>query len=167
MNNITGDFRLDSIDHDKLLLFLSSCYVTAWRTHSSHLSPTTDIALPASTHVALRIQYKHGRITKILRGPLLKKKRDLETLIDAIRVNCNSTVTKEYGRALLTASAPVRGGFRSSTVPLQILPPSDELPRPEFIHAQHLFFIEFPIRWWERPDIRIWRRYKCLTEWAW
>jgi hypothetical protein len=166
MRDLTDKFALESIDHDELLHFLSLYYVSAWRTKELDRRLTTEIALPASNQFALRLRYKQGRITKIFRGPGLSKKRDLDTLLEAVRVNCRDTAIKEYGRGLLMVSRPVRGSYRAATVPLQILPPTDDLPCPREFHGQNPFVIEFPIRSWQRQGMQVWRRYKSLTEWA-
>jgi hypothetical protein len=167
MTDLTKEFALNSIDHDELLHFLSLYYGTAWRTKEQDKSLAAEIALPEDFQVALRIRYRQGRITKVFRGPLLRKQRDLDALLEAMRVNCRDPAIKGFGRGLLMVSRPVRGSYRSKSVPLQILPPTDELPHPPFLHAQHPVLIEFPMRSWERDDLRLWRRYKCLMEWAW
>jgi hypothetical protein len=167
MRDLTDKFALESIDHDELLHFLSLYYVSAWCTKELDKRLTTDIALPASKQFALRLRYKQGRITRIFRGPALSKQHDLDTLLEAIRVNCSATAIKEYGRGLLMVSRPVRGSYRAATVPLQILPPTDDLPSPREFHGQNPVVIEFPIRSWQREGMQVWRRYKLLTEWAW
>jgi hypothetical protein len=96
MNDLTHRFALDGIDHDELLHLLSLYYVSAWRTATQTRDLTTEIALPASKDFALRLRYKHGRIIKIFRGPLLRKQRDLEMLLEEIRVNCRDPAIKEF-----------------------------------------------------------------------
>lgn len=166
-NNITDKFALDSIDHDELLHFLSLYYVSAWRTRELGRELTTEIALPASEQFALRLQFRRGRISKLYRGPLLSKQRDLDALLEAIRVNCLDTATKAYGRGLLMVSRPVRGSYCSPSARVQMLPPTDDLPRPGALHGQHPLLLEFPIRSWQRDGMQLWRRSKSLTEWGW
>jgi hypothetical protein len=167
MADLTNKFALDSIDHDELLHFLSLTYGTAWRTQTLTRNLATEIAFPASERFALRLLYRQGRIEKVFSGPLLSRKRELTTLLEELNINCRDSAIREYGRGLLMASLPIRGSYLAPSAHIQILPPTDDLPRPSDLHGQNPFLIEFPIRAWQRDGIRLWRRRKCLIEWAW
>lgn len=167
MRDVTAQFRLSETDHDELLKLLDVRFNSAWRVKEPGRGPSTEIDIPATKAFALRVRYRNGRIEQIFAGPALAKKKDLEGLLAEVDTILRGPSSKEFGRGVLMASRPVRGGFTSPSASLQILPAPDETARPNNLNAQHPFVLEFPIRFCQLPQLRLWRRYKNLAEWAW
>lgn len=73
----------------------------------------------------------------------------------------------EYGVEILFADRPVNGGFRFGALPMQILEAPAEAPRPPHLSAHHPFILEYPMRAYRTPELRMRRRHKNGIEWAW
>jgi hypothetical protein len=87
--------------------------------------------------------------------------------VEQIEADLKDDRIVEYGVEILFADRPVTGDFRFTALPMQILEAPAEAPRPPHLSAHHPFVLEYPIRAYATPDLRIRRRFKNAIEWAW
>lgn len=160
MTDVTQRFSLDQVDHHELLEIFSIRYQTCWWV-SDH-----QITFPAADDYRLKIEMHHGQITKVVAGDSLSG-QELDELLDQVDADLMDNRIAEYGRDILFAPRPVAGGFRFSSLPMQILPPPAEAPRTPQVMADHPFVLEYPIRAYRTSELRHRRRYKNAVEWAW
>ena len=159
MKDISDLFHLDEIDHDELLKVFELRYETCWSVSKDLIS------FPASHDFRLQIKIRDGCIGKIFLGSSVSD-TELNDLLCQIRIDCFAKNNVEIARDILFARRPVNGGFRFTTVPIQILPAPSEAPRPPQIYADHPFILEYPIRASSKLELRNWRRNKESIQWA-
>jgi len=159
-SDITSRFSLDQIDQDELLDILSVRYTTCWRV-SKHA-----ITFPAAADYKIKLQIRHGQIEKVFAGKVLTD-AELSELIVQIEGDLQDGCIAEYGVEILFAHRPVTGGFRFAALPMQILEAPAEAPRPPHLSAHHPFILEYPMRAYRTPELRLRRRHKNAIEWAW
>jgi hypothetical protein len=109
---------------------------------------------------------RHGQIKRISAGASLSE-QELDELLAQVEADLKDDRIAEYGAEILFARRPVTGAFRFRSIPMQILPPPPEAPRPPAITADHPFVLEYPIQCSQTPQARYLRRRKNAVEWAW
>jgi hypothetical protein len=160
MADITAQFALDQVDHHELLDLLTLRYQSCWRV-SDH-----EIAFPAEHQYRLKLAMRHGQIIKITSADSLSA-TELQDLLEQLDADLKDSRIAEFGVDILFAHKPVEGSFCFSSLPMQILPAPPEAPRPPQLNAEHPFVLEFPMRAWRTPGLRLPRRRKNAIEWAW
>ena len=159
-SDITSRFSLDQIDHHELLDILSVRYATCWRV-SKHA-----VTFPAAADYKIKLRIRHGQIEEVLAGNALTDE-ELSELVTQIEGDLRDDRFAEYGVEILFAHRPVTGAFRFAALPMQILEAPAEAPRPPHLSAHHPFILEYPIRAYRTPELRMRRRHKNAIEWAW
>jgi hypothetical protein len=160
MTDVSHRFSLSQIDHHELLEILTLRYGTCWRV-SEH-----EISFPASPDYRLQLKMRHGQIKKISAGESLSE-QELNEVLSQVEADLKDDRIAEYGAEILFARRPVTGAFRFTSIPMQILPPPPEAPRPPAMTADHPFVLEYPIQCSQTPQTRYLRRRKNVVEWAW
>jgi hypothetical protein len=160
MADVSHRFSLSQIDHHELLAILTLRYGTCWRV-SEH-----EISFPASPDYRLQLKLLHGKIKKISAGESLSV-QELNEVLSQVEADLKDDRIAEYGAEMLFARRPVTGAFRFTSIPMQILPPPPEAPRPPAMTADHPFVFEYPIKCFQTPQMRNLRRRKNAVEWAW
>jgi hypothetical protein len=158
--NITPQFSLDEIDHHEFLDVLTSRYITSWRVNKNA------ITFPATDNYKIKLQISHGQVERVFAGKALTD-AELSELLTQVEADLKDDRIAEYGVEILFAHHPVKGGFRFGAVPMQILPAPAEAPRPPQLVAHHPFLLEYPMRAFQTPELRMRRRHKNAIEWAW
>jgi hypothetical protein len=158
-SDITARFSLDQIDHHELLDILSVRYMTAWRV-SKHA-----ITFPAAADYKIKLQIRHGQVEKVFAGKALTE-AELCELEAQVEGDLKDDRIAEYGVEILFAHRPVTGGFRFAALPMQILEAPAEALRPPQLSADHPFMLEYPMRAYRTPELRLRRRHKNAIEWA-
>lgn len=158
--DITSRFSLDQIDQNELLDILSVRYATCWRV-SKHA-----ITFPAAADYKIRLKVRHGQIEKVFAGKALTD-AELSDLVAQIEGDLRHDRIAEYGIEILFAHRPVTGGFRFAALPMQISEAPAEAPRPPHLSAHHPFILQYPMRAYQTPELRMRRRHKNAIEWAW
>ena len=158
--DITPRFSLDQIDHGEFLDILSLRYTTCWRV-SEH-----EITFPAARDYSIKLRTHHGQVEKVSAGSALTE-ADLCELLEQVEADLKDDRIAEYGVEILFAHKPVAGGFRFEALPMQILAAPAEAPRPPHLTAHHPFILEYPMRAYRTPELRLRRRHKNAMEWAW
>jgi hypothetical protein len=158
--DITPQFSLDKIDHHELLDVLAARYTTSWRV-SKHA-----ITFPATADYKIKLRISHGQVERVFAGKALTDAELCELLVQ-VEADLKDDQIAEYGVDILFAHHPVIGGFRFGALPMQILPAPAEAPRPPQTYAHHPFLLEYPMRAYRTPGLRMRRRQKNAIEWAW
>jgi hypothetical protein len=159
--DITPQFSLDEIDHHELLDVLASRYTTSWRV-SKHA-----ITFPAAGNYKIKLQISHGEVERVFAGTDLAD-TELCELLAQVEADLKDDRIAEYGVDILFAHQPVIGGFRFGALPMQIRPAPAEAPRPpQQLYAHHPFLLEYPMRAYRTPSLRLRRRHKNAIQWAW
>jgi hypothetical protein len=158
--DITPRFSLNEIDHHELLDVLASRYKTSWRV-SKH-----GITFPGSTDYKIRLQINHGQVERVFAGKALAD-AELRELLAQVDADLKDDRIAEYGVEILFTHQPVTAGFRFKDFPMQILSAPPDAARPRQIDAHHPFLLEFPMRAYRTPELRLRRRHKNAIEWAW
>jgi hypothetical protein len=157
-SDITPRFSLDEIDHHEFLAVLTSRYTTSWRVSKNA------ITFPASADYKIKVQISHGQVERVFAGKALTD-AELGELLAQVEGDLKDDRIAEYGVDILFAHQPVIGGFRFGALPMQILPAPAEAPREGYAH--HPFLLEYPMRAYRTPVLRLRRRHKNAIEWAW
>lgn len=157
-SDITKHFSLDSVDHEELQEVLRLRYKTLWRVDKN------EFTFPAAHDYALKLKFKDGEIVEITAGKSLSK-QELDGLLEQVESDLKDERIAEYGVEILFAHRPVAGGFRFGSLPMQILPPPPEGPRPQY-QGDHPFILEYPMRVHRTPGLRLKRRYNNAVKWA-
>ena len=158
--DITPEFSLDEIDHHEFLDVLTSRYKTSWRVSKNKNA----ITFPATSDYKIKIQISHGQVERVFAGKALAN-AELCELLTQVEADLKDDRIAEYGVEILFAHQPVIGGFRFGALPMQILPAPAEAPRQSYGH--HPFLLEYPMRAYRTPELRLRRRHKNAIEWAW
>jgi hypothetical protein len=158
--DITPRFSLNEIDHHELLDVLASRYKTSWRV-SKH-----GITFPASADYKIGLKISHGQVERVFAGKALTE-GELRELLGQVEADLKDNRIVEYGVEVLFAHQPVTAGFRFADFPMQILPAPTDAARPPQTYAHHPFLLEFPMRAYRTPELRLRRRHKNAIEWAW
>jgi hypothetical protein len=156
--DITPRFLLDQIDHHEFLDILTIRYKTCWRVSKR------EITFPATHDYRLKLRIRHGQVEQVYAGKALTE-ADLCQLLEQVEADLKDDRIAEYGVEILFAHKPVTGGFRFGAIPMQILPPPAEAPRAPY-SAHHPFILEYPMRAYRTPELRLRRRHKNAMEWA-
>jgi hypothetical protein len=135
-------------------------YGTCWRVAERQ------IAFPAHADHRLRLELRHGLITRVWAGKSLSE-QELEDLLNQIEADLKDRRIAEFGAEILFAQRPVQGGFRFNSTSMQILPPPNDAPLPQQMPADHPFVLEYPIQAFRSPELRHKRRHKNAVEWTW
>jgi hypothetical protein len=151
--DITSQFSLDKIDHHELLDVLAARYTTSWRV-SKHA-----ITFPATADYKIKLRISHGQVERVFAGKALTDAELCELLVQ-VEADLKDDQIAEYGVDILFAHHPVIGGFRFGALPMQILPAPAEAPRPPQTYAHHPFLLEYPMRAYRTPELRMRRRQK-------
>ncbi len=160
MTDISHRFALGEVDHRELLEIFSLRYQTCWRVGKGR------IAFPAVRDHKLRLEMRHGQITKICAGQSLSD-AELGDLVQQVEADLRDNRIAEFGAEILFAHRPVKGAFRFDAVQMQILPPPSDAPVPQQMMGQHPFVLEYPIQAFRTPELRNKRRQKNSFEWTW
>src|ERR1700738_2979614 len=133
-------------------------YGTCWRVAERR------IAFPAHSDHRLRLELRHGLITRVWAGKSLSE-QELEDLLNQIEADLKDRRIAEFGAEILFAHRPVPAGFRVNSTSMQILPPPNNAPLPQQMPADHPFVLEYPIQAFRSPELRHKRRHKNAVEW--
>jgi hypothetical protein len=159
-NDITKYFSLDEISHEEIQEIFRIRYKTSWRVAKD------EFTFPAAHAYVLKLKLRDGHVVKITAGELLSKE-ELHELLEQVEADLNDERIAEYGVEILFADRPVVGGFRFGSLPMQILPPPPEAPRPTNAgEGEHPFVLEYPMRAHRTPELRLKRRYNNAVKWA-
>lgn len=156
--DISKYFSLDEVNHEELQEILALRYGRSWRVSMDAFT------FPAKHNYALKIELKDGQVVKITAGKSLTR-QELDELLDQLEADLKDDEIAEYGVEILFAHRPVAGGFRFDSLPMQILPPPPEAPRPP-PEGEHPFVLEYPMRAYRTPELRLKRRYNEAVKWA-
>jgi hypothetical protein len=160
MTDISHRFPLAEVDHHELMEIFTLRYGTCWRVAERQ------IAFPAHPDHRLRLELRHGQITRVWAGKSLSE-QELEDLLNQIEADLKDRRIAEFGAEILFAHRPVQGGFRFNSTSMQILPPPNDAPLPQQMSADHPFVLEYPIQAFRSPELRHKRRHKNAVEWTW
>ena len=157
--DIAERFSLDQVSHHELLEIFRLRYMTCWRVSKNQ------ITFPASHDYRLKVNVSHGLIEQIFAGKSLSD-GELDELLAQVSADLKDDRIAEFGRDILFARKPVTGGFRFSSIDMQLLPAPARAPRPPQTLADNPFVLEHPIRAYRTPGLRNVRRYGSAVEWA-
>ena len=158
-NDITKYLSLDTVNHEELQEVLKIRYKTSWRVSKD------EFTFPAADDYMLKLKLRDGQVVNITAGKLLSK-QELDELLEQVEADLKDERIAEYGIEILFAHRPVAGGFRFHSLPMQILPPPPEAPRPPHPGGEHPFVLEYPMRAHRTPELRLKRRYNNAVKWA-
>jgi hypothetical protein len=159
-SDITKHFSLDEVDHEELQEILRIRYKTSWRVARD------EFTFPAAHKYALKLELQDAQIVKITEGEA-SSPQELRELLEQVEADLKDERIAEYGVEVLFAHRPVAGGFRFGCLPMQILPPPPEAPRPQYFgEGDHPFVLEYPMRAYRTPELRLKRRYNNAVKWA-
>jgi hypothetical protein len=160
MTDISHRFPIGEVDHHELMEIFNLRYKTCWRVAERQ------ITFPAHPDYRLKLELRHGQITRIWAGDSLSEP-ELADLLNQVDADLNDKRIAAFGAEILFAHRPVQGGFRFNSIPMQILPPPNDAPTPQQMMAEHPFVFEYPIQASRSPELQNKRRQKNAVEWTW